>query len=133
MRQLDFARIVANRVTKKQRTLLFLFVIVVSSTLAIFLGIDEKIVALWAILFGLLTQAFAAILGIIALIPWIGPLIVKLLSIPLFWAINATSQIIGVVAVKQGYGKEVASSKLMVVILLTGIIIGYLLGHWFPF
>lgn len=101
--------------------------------MAIQFGVDEKLVALVGILLGLLTQAFVAILGILALIPWIGPFIVKLLSIPVFWIINAVSNLIGVIAVKQGYGKEIASSRLMAIILIIGMILGYLLGHWFPF
>lgn len=118
---------------KKYRATLFLGAILALAAVAVQSGMDERIVALLAVLFGLITQAFTAALALLALIPWIGPFIANLLSIPLFWIINAVSNLLGTIAIKQGYGREIATSKLMVLVLTIGMIIGYLLGHWFPF
>lgn len=118
---------------KKVRATIYLFLIVITAVIATQFGVDKHIVALVALLVGIVTQAFTAALALLALIPWIGPFIANLLSIPLFWIINAVSNLLGTIAIKQGYGREIATSKLMVLVLTIGMIIGYLLGHWFPF
>jgi F0F1-type ATP synthase assembly protein I len=39
---------------------------------------------------------------------------------------------VSVLAIKKGYTKEVASSRVLTVALLTGIVVGYVLGHIIP-
>jgi hypothetical protein len=115
---------------KQPRTWIVLGSLVLCIFILVKLGLDTRIVAAIALLAGLLTHAFSIILGVIALVPVIGPVIVGLLSLPIFWFINATSHVITALAVKQGYGKDLARSKLLVVMLMIGMILGFLIGTW---
>ena len=96
------------------------------------MGIDEKAVVFFTLLLGLFTQVFSGLGALIALIPWIGPFIIKVFTIPFFWTLNALGYFVSVLAIKKGYTKEVASSRVLTVALLTGIVIGYVLGHIIP-
>jgi len=66
------------------------------------------------------------------MVPFIGPLIIKVISIPVFWVLNAMGYIISGVAIKKGYAIELAKSRIVTLGLLMGIIIGYILGHLMP-
>lgn len=56
--------------------------ITVLIVVALKLGIDEKIVVFITLILGLFTQLFAGLGALIALVPFVGPLIVKILTIP---------------------------------------------------
>lgn len=115
---------------KRPRSWIILGLIVIGVFVLERLGFDRRVVAAFAILAGLLTQAFAIVVGLVALVPVIGPLIATLLTLPIFWFINATSHVLTALAVKQGYGRQMASSKLLVLVLMIGLILGFLIGHW---
>ncbi len=67
------------------------------------LGVDKRVIAGVIFLLGLLSNAFTWLLGIIALVPLIGPLIVKALSLSIIWILNALGYLVSVVAIKRGY------------------------------
>lgn len=71
-----------------RRTILGLLIVVLIILIGIFAGWDASLVAALAALVGIFTQAFAGFLGLLALIPWLGPLLAKALSIPLVWLVN---------------------------------------------
>ncbi|MDP6790037.1 MAG: hypothetical protein QF845_05870 [Candidatus Marinimicrobia bacterium] len=96
------------------------------------LGIDEKIIVFVTIILGVFTQAFVGLGGLIAAVPIIGPIIVKVLTIPFFWLINALGYFVGAVAIKKGYTSEFTKTRILTLALLIGIIIGYVLGHLIP-
>lgn len=100
--------------------------------LSLRLGIDEKIIVFVTILLGVFTQAFVGLGGLIAAIPFIGPIIIKVLTIPFFWLINALGYFVGAVAIKKGYTSEFTKTRILTLALLIGIIIGYVLGHIIP-
>lgn len=102
---------------------LALFVIV-----ALALGLDQKGVAFLAIVFGLISQAFIGLINIIALIPIIGPLIAKVLALPFYWILNALGYFVSVIAIKKGYSKDVVNYRILTIVLLVGIVIGFVLG-----
>lgn len=95
-------------------------------------GVDKKVIAIVTIALGLFTKAFAGLGAIIALIPVVGPLIVKVFTMPLFWLVNGLGYIVSVIAIKKGYTKEMVRSRVLTVALLVGILIGYILGHVLP-
>ncbi len=107
-------------------------IILVGIILALKMGIDEKIVVFLTVLLGLFTQVFTGLGAIIAAIPLIGPFILKVLTIPFFWVVNALGYFVGVIAIKRGYGTEFAKSRVLTLSLLIGIILGYILGHLLP-
>jgi len=92
------------------------------------LGVQGRAIALIAILFGLLTQAFSGLMVLLALVPWVGPLIVKALSIPLVWLMNALGYFSAVVLVKRGYGRGVLKTRVVTTAVIVGVVIGYILG-----
>ena len=115
-----------------KKILLLWGAIVVSILLLLYFGVDTKLIALLTLLLGLLTKAFAGLAAMISLIPIIGPLIVKLFAIPLFWILNALGYFVSVIAIKKGYAKEVVHSRILAIVLLVGILLGYILGHLLP-
>lgn len=115
---------------KKHILIWILLVIVVG--VALKLGVDKKVVVLFTIIFGILSQAFVGLVGLIGLLPWIGPFIIKVFAIPIFWVLNAMGYFVSAVAIKKGYTKELAQSRIVTIVLLVGIILGYILGHLVP-
>ena len=77
---------------------------------------------------GLLSNAFAWLLGVVALVPIVGPLVVKVLSIGFIWLINAVGYLVSVIAIKRGYSKDVLTYRGVTIALIIGIIIGFVLG-----
>ena len=95
-------------------------------------GIDKKIVVFATLSLGLFTQIFAGLGATVALVPWVGPLVVKVLTIPFFWLLNAMGYFVSIVMIKKGYTKEYMGSRVMTFVMLIGIVIGYVLGHLIP-
>jgi hypothetical protein len=69
-------------------------------------GFDQRLVAGDALLFGLLSSAFAWLVGVVGLVPLIGPVIVKVLAIPVLWLLNALGYLVSFVAIRRGYSRE---------------------------
>lgn len=94
------------------------------------LGVDKRAIAGVVFLLGLLSNAFAWLLGIVAIVPIIGPLIVKVLSLSIVWILNALGYLVSFVAIKRGYSKDVMTYRGLTVALIVGIIIGYIVGKF---
>ena len=77
---------------------------------------------------GLITNAFAWLLGIVALVPLIGPLIVKILSIGFIWLLNGVGYLVSFIAIKRGYSQDVLTYRGLTIAVIIGIVIGYVLG-----
>ena len=95
-----------------------------------YLGVDKRVIAAVVFLLGLLSNAFAWLLGIIALLPIVGPLIVKALSLSIIWILNAFGYLVSFIAIKRGYTKDVMTYRGLTVALIVGIIIGYVVGKF---
>ena len=65
-------------------------------------GINQRIVVLITVVLGIFTQVFTGITSLIALIPFFGPFILKVISIPVFYILNAVGWIVSGVAIKKG-------------------------------
>lgn len=117
----------------KHRKVIFLWGILIAGLLfLLYFGVDTKLIALVAIVLGLFTKVFAGLAALISLIPFVGPLIVKLFAIPLFWILNALGYFVSVIAIKKGYTREVVHSRVLTIALLVGLLLGYILGHLLP-
>lgn len=92
---------------------------------------DAKAVTAGVLVFGTVSHVFAWILGIIGLVPVIGPLIVKVLSLSIIWLLNAIGYLVSFVAIKRGYSKDVITYRALTIALIVGIVIGYIIGHYF--
>ena len=93
---------------------------------------DVRAIAIITLVVGYITNVFAGLSILTASVPIIGPIIVKLFAIPFFWMLNLTGYFSSLVAIKKGYGKTVMSHRIVTLALLSGIIIGYILGHLIP-
>ncbi|MDO9150897.1 MAG: hypothetical protein Q7U33_05920 [Methylotenera sp.] len=93
-------------------------------------GWDAKAVTAGILLFGVVSNVFVWLLGVIGLVPVIGPLVVKVLSLSIIWLLNAIGYIVSFVAIKRGYSKDVLTYRGLTIALIIGIIIGYVLGHF---
>jgi len=92
-------------------------------------NVDDRVIVGGAVLFGLLSSLFAWIVGLLGLIPFVGPLIVKVLAIPIIWLLNALGYLVSFIAIKRGYSQDVLTYRGLTIALIVGIIIGFILGH----
>ena len=95
-------------------------------------GRNQRIVVFITLVLGIFTQVFTGITSLIALIPFFGPFILKVISIPIFYILNAVGWIVSGIAIKKGYVNELSKSRTVTLALLIGIIIGYILGNLIP-
>ncbi len=100
--------------------------------LALYYGIDKKIIVFAAFIIGVFTELFVGIGALVAAIPLIGPMVIKIISIPIFWILNALGTLVSGIAIKKGYATELAKGRIMTLALLIGMIIGYIIGNLLP-
>lgn len=91
---------------------------------------DAKAVTAGVLLFGTVSHVFAWVIGLIGLVPIVGPVIVKVLSLSIIWLLNAIGYLVSFIAIKRGYSKDVLTYRGLTIALITGIVIGYLAGHF---
>ena len=104
----------------------------VAVVVALQYGVDEKIVVFTTLILGIFTQVFAGLGALIAMIPIIGPILIKVMTIPFFWMINALGHGVSIVAIKKGYTNELVKSRVLTIALLIGIVLGYIMGNLIP-
>ena len=95
-------------------------------------GLNQRIALLFTVALGIFTQIFSGITSLIAIIPFFGPFIIKVISIPIFYILNAVGWVVSGIAIKKGYANELSKSRTVTLALLIGIIIGYILGNIIP-
>jgi len=111
------------------RNAILTWIVIVALVLVGFeLGVDKTVIGFVVLIIGLVGEAFAALGAWVALVPLVGPLIVKVLALPFFWLLNGVGYMASIVAIKKGYGKEVVNYRVLTVTLLIGVTIGYILG-----
>lgn len=112
---------------------IFLWILIgLAVAVALQYGVDEKIVVFSTLVLGIFTQVFAGLGALIAMIPIIGPILIKVVTIPFFWMINAMGHGVSIVAIKKGYTNELVKSRVLTIALLIGIVLGYIMGNLMP-
>ena len=96
--------------------------------LGLHFNVDRSVIAGSVLAVGLISNAFAWLLGIIALVPIIGPIIVKVLSIGFIWLLNAVGYLVAYIAIRRGYSKDVLTYRGLTIAVIIGIVIGFVLG-----
>jgi hypothetical protein len=96
--------------------------------MALSYNVDKSVIAGSVLVVGLVSNAFAWLLGIVALVPIIGPLIAKVLSIGFIWLLNAVGYLVSFIAIKRGYSRDVLTYRGVTIALIIGIVIGFVLG-----
>ena len=94
--------------------------------------LDIRAITIITLLLGYITNIFIGLTTLVGLIPLIGPLLVKVFTIPFFWLLNGMGYFTSAYAIKKGYGRDIVSHRLITIVLLTGIVLGYILGHLIP-
>ena len=118
---------------KRYKFHIFLWVLIgVAVAVALQYGVDEKIVVFSTLVLGIFTQVFAGLGALIAMVPIIGPILIKVVTIPFFWMINALGHGGSIVAIKKGYTNELVKSRVLTIALLIGIVLGYIMGNLIP-
>ena len=95
-------------------------------------GIDKKIIVFIAFVISVFTEVFVGLSAIIATIPIVGPMIIKIVTIPVFWIFNAMGTLVSGLAIKKGYATELARGRILTLALLVGPILGYIIGYLVP-
>ena len=90
--------------------------------------VDRSVIAGSVVAVGLISNAFAWLLGLVALVPIIGPVIVKVLSIGFIWLLNAVGYLVSYIAIRRGYSRDVLTYRGLTVAVIIGIVIGFVLG-----
>ena len=112
---------------------IFLWILIgLAVAVALQYGVDEKIVVFSTLVLGIFTQVFAGLGALIAMVPIIGPILIKVVTIPFFWMINALGHGVSIVAIKKGYTNELVKSRVLTIALLIGIVLGYIMGNLIP-
>ena len=93
---------------------------------------SSKVSPFIAFIIGVFTELFVSVIALIAAIPLVGPMIIKIVSIPIFWILNALGTLVSGIAIKKGYATELARGRIMTLALLIGMIIGYIIGNIVP-
>jgi len=93
-------------------------------------GWHAQAVTAGVLLLGVISHVLAWVLGVIGLVPFIGPLIVKVLSLSFIWLLNAIGYLVSYTAIKRGYTKDVLTYRGLTIALIVGIVIGYVAGHF---
>lgn len=96
--------------------------------LGLHFNVDRSVIAGSVVAVGLVSNAFAWLLGIIALVPIIGPIVVKVLSIGFIWLLNAVGYLVSYIAIRRGYSKDVLTYRGITIAVIIGIVIGFVLG-----
>ena len=122
----------SNHPTLNIRTIIITASICLIVYLMLYFEFDLRAITIITVMLGYITNVYAGLMTLIGLLPLIGPLIVKVLTIPVFWIINSLGYITSAIAIKKGYGKETVRHRVITLSLLIGIIIGYVLGHLMP-
>ena len=95
-------------------------------------GIDKKIIVFTAFIISVFTEVFVGLSAFIAAIPIVGPMIIKVVTIPVFWIFNAMGTLVSGLAIKKGYATELARGRILTLALLIGMVIGYIIGNLIP-
>ena len=109
----------------RKKILLLIFISSIFS-IAFYYGIDKKLIVFAAFILSVFTEVFVGFGVLIATIPVVGPMIIKLVTIPIFWVFNAMGTLISGIAIKKGYATEMARGRILTLALLIGITIGYI-------
>ena len=109
------------------KTILTLLSISISVYSMLKYNLDIRAITIITLLLGYITNVFVGLTTLIGLIPFIGPLIVKVFTLPFFWLLNGMGYFTSAYAIKKGYGQDILSHRLITIVLLIGILLGYIL------
>jgi len=111
-----------------RRMVITWLVIILAIVLGLLFKINKEIIAVAVVIFGIIANAFTGLAAIIAMVPVVGPLLIKVLSLPLFWLLNALGYFVSVIAIRKGFGRDIVNYRIITVIFLIGFAVGFILA-----
>ncbi len=125
---MEFSRNIYFFLYRNRRFIITWLIIIFAIIMGLYLGVDKEAIAVGVVIFGILANAFAGLAGLIAMVPFVGPILIKILSLPIFWLLNAMGYYVSVIAIKRGYGRDVVSYRMITVIFLVGFAVGFIIA-----
>jgi hypothetical protein len=103
----------------------------------IYFGVDKilttAIVALFGIFMEMARHVFTQALFIIQSIPYVGPIVAKVIVWPFFITINGIAYLVTLTFIRIRGVKEVANARILTTVFLIGILLGFILGRIIKF
>ncbi|GAI14900.1 unnamed protein product [marine sediment metagenome] len=78
-------------------------------------------------------HVFTQVILIIRSIPYIGPLVARIIVWPFFIAINGVAYIVSLMLMRAKGFKRVANARILTTVFLIGILVGFILGRIIKF
>ncbi|HOD38327.1 MAG TPA: hypothetical protein PLV30_07125 [Candidatus Marinimicrobia bacterium] len=103
-------------------------IIIIAVIVGIHFRVDKGIIVVLVMIFGLFAEAFSGLIALLATVPVIGPIVAKVLTLPIFWIFNALGYFVSLVAIKRGYKKEVINYRFVTMVFLTGFAVGFIIA-----
>jgi hypothetical protein len=103
--------------------------IIVLTWLAFEARVEPTVIAGGVVVVGLVTNAFAWLLGLVGLVPVVGPVVVGLVTAGFVTVVSAVSSIIAFIAIKRGYTRDMLTFKGVTIALMIGIVMGFIIGR----
>ena len=98
-----------------------------------YFGVDKilstAIVALLGIFMEVARQVFSQVIFIIQSIPYIGPIVAKVIVWPFFITLNGVAYLVTLTFIRIRGVKEVTNAKLLTTVFLVGVLLGFILGR----
>jgi hypothetical protein len=102
-----------------------------------YFGVDKilstAIVALLGIFMEVARQVFSQAIFVIQSIPYIGPIVAKVIVWPFFITINAVAYLVSLTFIRIRGVKEVANARVLTAVFLVGLLLGFILGRVIEF
>jgi len=103
-------------------------IIIIAVIVGIHFRVDKGIIVVLVMIFGLFAEAFSGLIALLATVPVVGPIVAKLLTLPIFWIFNTLGYFVSLVAIKKGYKKEVINYRFVTMVFLTGFAVGFIIA-----
>lgn len=102
-----------------------------------YFGVDKilttAIVALFGVFMEMARHVFTQALFIIQSIPYVGPIVAKVIVWPFFITINGIAYLVTLTFIRIRGVKEVANARILTTVFLIGILLGFILGRIIKF
>lgn len=95
-------------------------------------GFDKDIVAAVLVVVGAATKILGLLSTLLAAIPFIGPFLAQILTLPFVLVVNALAYVVSFFALRRGETADAMRAKVIAWGVLIGFVLGFLLGRALP-
>ncbi len=120
-----------NNICVFRKIILSWLLIIILLSVGLYFDLDKKILGVVLFVVAYLTAALSGLMVLIGAVPILGPFLVKILSLPFFWILNGIGYFASIIAIKKGHSKEVITYRILTIVFLLGVVVGYILSRLF--